>query len=601
MFLGVSMRSKLIVFFLIVIMIPSILITTIMYIRSTMILGEKKGDSIVNGLEQTGRVMDTILSDAEYQLTFLTTNPENLSDLLTVSRQLDYSQDPLAKRIWTRIYDYCVSNQNILAIYFYLYSPKLMFTSFQNRKVIEVNNPEYYHWLNIPVHPETNSSGWLPMFVIPESLASVGRSSFLLKKNIKSKSLDQPLGEACVAVEEYFIRHNLLDSIREGSNGIVMLLDQSGTVLSAVSNRNIFRQSLAGLPYIERILTENKGSFVDKIDGEKMLIGFTTSKYTGWKYVSMAPMREITLNTVEIRNYAFLVTLLSATLAISLALIFSQSIYQPIRVLKEAMKLAASGNLKVQIDEERKDEFGILNRSFNRMILQIKRLIEELYHEKLLKKEAELKSLQSQINPHFLYNTLDSIHWLARLNKLAEVTQLTFALSNFYKLSLGGGKETITAQETINLIQEYLQIQQIRYGDKIRVEVNVNESLLLYQVLPLIIQPLVENAIYHGIEKKKGPGWVKVSLSPWEKGMVFTVKDDGVGITPAKLNQIRESLKGELLEETFALVNIQKRIQLYYGMDYGLEIESKVGQGTTTKLYLPCWEQSKQEEVAAFV
>ncbi|MGE5582139.1 MAG: sensor histidine kinase [Bacillota bacterium] len=267
-----------------------------------------------------------------------------------------------------------------------------MFTSFENRQVIEVSNPGNYLWLNIAVDPTTNSSGWLPSFAIPGTITEAARPSFIMKRKIKSIFINRPIGEACIAVEEYYIRHNLLDSIREGPKGIVMLLDQKGTVLSAVTGKSIFQQKLPQNPYVRKILNEEKDSFVERINGEKMLVGFTTSKYTGWKYVSMVPLREVTLNTVEISNLALLVNLLSASLAILLAWIFSQSIYHPIRVLKESMKLAEAGNLDVRIYEKRRDEFAMLNRGFNKMINRIQRLIDELYHEKLLKKEAELKN-----------------------------------------------------------------------------------------------------------------------------------------------------------------------------------------------------------------
>jgi hypothetical protein len=196
-------------------MIPSILITIVMYFRSTGILEEKKGDSIVNGLEQTSRVMDTILTDAEYQLTFLTIKHENLAKLIQINRHSNYSDAPLVDDIWTGIYNYCLSNQNILAIYIYLYHPKLMITSFKNRKIIEVTDPSQYYWLRIPVIQENNSSGWLSSYAIPASISESGLAAFFLKKKIQSISLNQPIGEACIAVQEYYIRYKLLDTIRD--------------------------------------------------------------------------------------------------------------------------------------------------------------------------------------------------------------------------------------------------------------------------------------------------------------------------------------------------------------------------------------------------
>ncbi|TCL75118.1 two-component system sensor histidine kinase YesM [Hydrogenispora ethanolica] len=600
---GYNIRNKLIFFFLLVILIPSILITTVMYLRSTRLLGEKKGDSIVNSLEQTCRVIDTILKDAEYQLTFLTIYPENLGQLNHVTRQPDYFQDLLAMKIWTRLRNFRISNQNILAIYIYLYRPRLMLTSFDNRRVIEVNRPGDYQWLNRPVDAATGQSEWAAANVMGSNINDTGVYSFVVTKNIKSIDMKQPIGVACIALEEHYFRHNLLDSIREGARGTVMLLDGRGALLSASGDRKVYSQELRSQSYVRTLLNGARESFIAEVNGEKMLIGYTTSPYTGWKYVSMEPIREVVLNTVEIRNLAIWVNLLSISLAVFLAFLFSQSIYRPIRVLKDSMKQVESGNLTVQIPGARQDEFGMLNRGFNRMINQIQRLIDELYHEKLLKKEAELKSLQAQINPHFLYNTLDSIHWLSRFHKLDEVSQLTFALSNFYRLSLASGRETVTVAETIALIQEYLKIQKIRYGDKIAVEVEADPAMLQYPVLPMIIQPLVENAIGHGIEKKKGPGRIRVALEGCDGGMVFTVQDNGLGIAPEKLRRIQRQLQGCRDEngESFALLNIHRRIRLCYGKPFGLTIDSEPGRGTVVRVFLPRLEHSKPEEAEADV
>lgn len=583
-----SIRNKLILFFLIIIMIVSLMITIVMYRESAQLLGEKKGDSIINGLLQTSRVIDSILEDAEYQLTALTTDSENFEMLKNYVRKNDISEDPDADKIWSRIYNLRISNRNIDSIYIYSYNQKVMFTSYEGRRVINVVNPEYYQWLNIPVNEDKNSSGWLASFGIPSNISTPTGKVFLLKKLIKDIHYQEPLGESCIAITENYMRFTLLQSIQEGENGSVYLLDSKGSVISSINNKNNLQEAGEQSFYIT-IKKSEYGFFVDEIDNERMLIGYVTSDLTGWKYVSMIPFDEIILNVSQLKNLALFVNFIAIGLAIFLAILFSQSIYSPIRDLKESMKLAGSGNLKARIEKSRKDEFGMLNQGFNQMINRIQKLMDELFHEKLLVKEAELKSMEAQINPHFLYNTLDSIHWMARLNKTEELSQITFSLSNFYRLSLGGGKETVTTKETINLIEEYLAIQKMRYGDKFDADLEVDENLLNYYVLRLIIQPLVENAICHGVEKMTAHGHIQVILKPFGPDMVFIIKDNGIGMSKEKLDEIIGSLNQDTVEpgENFALINIHKRIQLYYGKEYGLQIESMENQGTEVRVILP--------------
>lgn len=595
MTIGNNIRNRLILFFIVIIIIPSLLITLVMYYKSTLILSEKKGDSIINGLLQTSRVIDSILNDTDYQLTALTINTANFKQLQEFKRKEDYSGDPDTDRIWSRVNSLKMSNRNIESIYIYLYGEKVMFTSYETRKVIEVIHENNYDWLNISVHPETNSSGWVTSYGIPPNLSTTIGSIIVLKKLIKTIYIDKPIGEACVAITESYIRSCMLDSIKEGNNGVVLLLDKNGNTISAVNNRNRITFS-DRQQYAKKILDSDSGYFVDHIKNERMLVAYTTSKLTGWKYVSMIPFKDVILNVNEIRNLALVVNILAIGLAVFLAFIFSQSIYKPIKILKDSMQVAQGGNLNVRITEGRDDEFGMLNYGFNQMINRIRGLIDELYHEKLLKKDSELKNLEAQINPHFLYNTLDSLHWLARLNKMEEVSKLTFSLSNFYRLTLSGGKEMITVKETLDLIQEYLYIQQMRYPDKFHVKIQSDESLMEYQVLRLIIQPLVENAIYHGIEKKKGRGNIRIEVYSCEKGIVFAVHDDGVGISSDKLKEIKDCLEMDGIEgiDNFALVNIHKRIRLKYGDEYGLRIESESGKGTSVYATLPKLENRKR-------
>lgn len=589
-----SIRSKLILFFLIIMVVPSLLITTVMYRRSTELLREKKGDSIINELLQTSRILDGILTHAENQLTSFMVEPENYLYLKNLAEAPAFDED-FSRDVWRRLSYTCKSSRGIESIYIYLSQKKLLFTSYELRKMTKVADPNNYPWLTIPVDRESNSSGWRLSVSIPPTVSELGVYVFLLKKMLKNIRIKEPIGEICISVDERYIRYNLLDGVWEGMATGILLLDGEGRVLSAKS-RGMIGKKLKDLPYVQRVLQGREGTFLTTVDDRKMLVGYVTSDYTGWKYLLMIPSDSLSLNVSEIKRLALWVNILSSLLVILLAVFFSQFISRPIGILKAAMKAVEDGRLKVQIREERRDEFGILNRGFNRMITRIQRLMDELYHEKLLKKEAELKNLQAQINPHFLYNTLDLIHWMARLNKNDKVSQLAFSLSNFYRLNLGSGKDIVTVRDTIALLTEYLNIQKIRFGEKFSFEIVAEEELMGCQVLRLLIQPLVENAIYHGIEKKKGKGFIKVTVSRRAQQLEFRVEDNGVGISPEKLEQIQECLSRRETKTNFALVNIEQRIKICYGENYGLKIESHPDHGTVVRVLLPLIKENNTEE-----
>jgi two-component system sensor histidine kinase YesM len=209
-------------------------------------------------------------------------------------------------------------------------------------------------------------------------------------------------------------------------------------------------------------------------------------------------------------------------------------------------------------------------------------------------KKAELRTLQAQINPHFLYNTLDTIVWMAESNKSDQVIEIVRALSSFFRIALSRGKDWISLQQELEHVKSYLAIQKMRYRDILDYEFDVDDDLLDSTILKLTLQPLVENALYHGIKTKRGGGEIIVSVQRGEpNSVVIVVRDDGVGFTPYKLARIRETLSGESSEITmkkeggFGLENVNKRIKLYYGQQYGLSIQSHYRAGTQVTVTIP--------------
>lgn len=268
------------------------------------------------------------------------------------------------------------------------------------------------------------------------------------------------------------------------------------------------------------------------------------------------------------------------------------SITKPIEKLCEMTKQAASGDFNVRAEESGSAEIEVLNSSFNRMVEQIGALVEGIRLEQRNLRATELKLLQAQINPHFLYNTLDTIIWLAESGEKDQVVKMVSSLSDFFRTTLSKGRDYITVEEEETHIRSYLEIQQFRYQDILEYEIRIPEELYSFWILKLTLQPLVENALYHGIKNKRGRGHILVQGERQGDRLVFTVQDDGMGMDPDRLARVQRIIRGEFSDgqddtSGFGLFNVQQRLQLNYGAEYGLTIESEYAVGTKAAVTIP--------------
>ena len=295
---------------------------------------------------------------------------------------------------------------------------------------------------------------------------------------------------------------------------------------------------------------------------------------------------QATLNVVLVLLLALLaLTILFSVLA---QRSLSHAIHTPIARLEKFAAELAGGNLQARAPETSVAELHELTESLNSMAGRLQDLIDENRREQENLKKSELRALQAQINPHFLYNTLDAIVWLAEAGQTREVIHITRALSDFFRISLSQGKDWIPLSEEIKHLTGYLTIQKIRYRDILDYEIEIPEELGSCQVLKLLLQPLVENAIYHGVKHRRGRGLVRVTGRMEDSWLILEVADNGAGMTDERLMKVRDGLSGDGGESAgYGLFNVNKRIQLYYNQARGVEIESAEGVGTEVSLRVP--------------
>lgn len=265
------------------------------------------------------------------------------------------------------------------------------------------------------------------------------------------------------------------------------------------------------------------------------------------------------------------------------------SITRPFKELSQVTDEIAKGNLSVRANVNTGVEATALSNSMNTMIDKINELLEQVTTEQIRLRKAEFELLQAQINPHFLYNTLDAIIWLAEAGEQKRVVGMVRNLSDFFRTSLNQGKDINSIKEEMLHVKSYLEIQHVRYQDILSYDIEVPEALYIYSIPKITIQPLVENALYHGIKNKRGMGHIRIRGEAGEKDFTITVTDDGIGIDETRLRQVQSGIQNKVLtgKDFYGLYNVCERIRLNFGEEYGIFIESVYGEGTSVRVILP--------------
>jgi sensor histidine kinase YesM len=387
-----------------------------------------------------------------------------------------------------------------------------------------------------------------------KKMNEINQSMDIIQQNISTQEL-----------KEIFKRNKIvIDKFEENSNNIIALKKRGYSSVSELSKMLENSRDISG--FINEDFKEFIEKDIDYSANIKSRINETT---------------KINLSL----SIGIVVVILFACLTLSFIIV--RSISKPIEELKNLMGEAANGDFEVRFSSKSNDEIGQLGSGFNQMIYEINNLVNMVYAEQKSKREAELKILQAQIKPHFLYNTLETILAIAEENKVDEIAEIVIALTNFFRLSLGRGKETITIKDELEQVRSYLAIQKVRYGDKLDYEINCDNEILSRTVLKLILQPLVENSIYHGIKEKPGKGKISIEAHERDGKLYFSITDNGKGIPFEKLSELSDNLRDSINVRGYGLFNVNERIKLSFSKEYGIFLKSKYGEGTKVEIWHP--------------
>ncbi|WP_081972144.1 sensor histidine kinase [Paenibacillus borealis] len=387
--------------------------------------------------------------------------------------------------------------------------------------------------------------------------------------------------------------------VKLGKRGYAYILDPLGNIVYHPQQQLIY----AGLKYenVEPVLEYAFRSYLDESTGEKRFITVRTLAQTGWKIVGVAYYDEIVTTKRDLNQFLswFLAVVLVCVIAVSVFL--SWLIASPIRKLERTVKQVGEGDLNTPINVSGAYEVEQLSKRFNMMLQRIRQLMDQIIYEQETKRKGELEVLQSQINPHFLYNTLNSVIRLAERGKTDEVVTMIQSLSKFFRISLSKGKNIITIQEELDHIRHYLVIQSFRFKNKFRYEITAQDEVLQYQTVKLILQPIVENALYHGIEMMPDEGLISISAELKDGLIIITVSDNGLGMSKETMNVILSGGVKSGSGSGVGVRNVHERIGLYYGREYGLTFQSEIEEGTIVTIVFPArlagegMEEQKEE------
>lgn len=426
----------------------------------------------------------------------------------------------------------------------------------------------------------TSESKWVDLYELTDNDNKMGGIAYVRPfKDYKSGKIK---GYIMVEYLSDILIENFA-SLQYGEAGEYIIADYNGNVkiLTGEDKDKIIDEE----PFFQYAI-DNEAGKTAVINGEKYLITSSNIGTLQWVMIGLTPVDSLTKKSETMIKSIYLIGFLAILVNAAINVLMAHTVTKPLSELADNMEKLGTGKLHVSVPVRSQDEIGMLAGEFNKMTEQIQNLVTQVYNEQQAKRRFELSALQAQINPHFLYNTLNSVCSLITMKRPKDANTMIRAIGQFYRTALSDGKSIIPIADEISNVKNYIQIQSMRYGDKIQYDINIDERILSKYIVKLTLQPLVENSIYHGVKELEIPG--KIEISGWIEGdiILLKVKDNGVGIPKDVLSGLlnRSDIHHD---NSFGLYNIHQRIQIYFGKEYGLEIQSEVGKGTTTMARIP--------------
>lgn len=579
-----SLKNKLLIFFLLLILLPIIALGLFSYRLSSKEIKNSINVSTLHSLDQISKNVDSKIQMLHKYIEVIFSSAQ----IQEILRDTDFT-------IHGADYIRSITDlDNFFSALLYKDTENISFLLFDN-----VNN--YYKYNSMPVDIEAfKANSWYNSTLLLNGKIDVigtivnpakydednyvfimGR---VLKDSIYTKD-NLSLGTAFIMIDESDIASIYENSSVSKSNELI-ITDSRGEVISA-TNDQIIGNNISDASYMDRVLLGNSGYYEIEYNMNTAILAYYTSDF-GFKVIQIIDYHSYFM---DIRYIGYL------TLALCIVCIFFLSIlsyfmtlniFVPIQNLEKAMEMVENGNIDTKIQSISKDEIGNISQRFNSMVIKIKESIQKTLEIERLRKDIEIKTLQQQINPHFLNNTLSSIRLAAMVEGNKNIAKMIEVFSRFLVKTLGNTKSFITIFEEVENIKDFVFIQQLRYNNALTVKYDIDENIHSCMIPSLLLQPLVENAIFHGFDQLSNDLTILIKGFLENKDITIIIQDNGVGMNT---NRISEVLSGKYNSpfgsDSIGIINVDNRIKLTYGSEYGLRIESDPGNGVTARVLIP--------------
>lgn len=589
---SMKLKYKLLLSYFILILIPLCLFTILSYSNISGFAEKQSKYSASQALEQARSYLDNKISNILYvsdQITF----DNNLGEILKRDENLpiepaSYKDYIDASSIVSRMFRKNDMNKITLYISDTIFYSQSDNDGSSNYTFSGLNSIKQETW-----YKKLKSFGgkllWVPTFNNNQTSATQIKAISALrfmKYSTSANSTDfENIGVIKIDLLESDL-NNILKKANTFKNSVSFIENSEGIFIST-PNQTLTDKYKTSTETLAKLADNNNNWTTTKINNEKVMLGAQHINGTDWVIASIIPYKEILSSSNQTKNEMIFLMIIIAMLAYILAYFISNSITKRIRSLIKRMKKVQNGDLSAIMAVNGKDEMSELVENYNYMIDKMTGFIKLQYQAGQEVKSAELKALQAQINPHFLYNTLELIHWSAMRKNAPEISNIVQALAKFYKLSLSKGKDIISIRDELAHIETYVQLQNYRFKNKIHLMIDADEEIYQYSILKLLLQPVVENSIVHGILQNKGKvGVVKITAKLEKRIILFAIEDDGIGMAEEQTETILLDTETKSYNG-YGVKNVNDRIKLYYGIQYGLTYRSALGQGTTVEIRIP--------------
>lgn len=564
-FKNLNFQGKLVVGYLFLALIPMLCVTWYTYFNLRSILLEQSYDNINEEIEKMNQNFSMLLEPCLTTLDILYVD-ESLCGYLSQ----DYSRDSYEEMFY-------YIDRKITGIY--LVNPSISRIRFYSSNSTLPSDNYYFFNENVMADQERSHTRQAQGKVVLNGVNSPEGEMHLCLERLLNV-YPQGKTESILSLE---IESNLLNEFVKTQNktDTIFLTDSSGMILAASRPERVGKNIVQWMPDwkpADKIQTEFTDEGADKI-GISTESSFET-------YIVMISDKEATLKNMKtISGQMMFLIFLSAAVVMILILLYSKWLSDRVSKVMYAARKLGDGEFDYVLEDMGKDEIGQIGDAFNVLNVKIQRLIRENYEKKIKLQSEELNLMQEQINPHFLYNALSVISAMALRERGMQTVKSVKYLADFYRISLNKGKQTLSIQEEMELLKNYMKIQKLRFGSSIQVEYDIKKELLTLKTIKLLLQPLVENSIHHGRKSDEEVLMIRVRVQLDGEHVCFSVEDNGVGIEQDKLEKLRSQL--EKFEEGYGLKNVHNRVRLTYGEEYGVKIESVFGKGTRVLVYIP--------------